>query len=192
MAGCDSTSPEDEPFEDPTLAKFEDLPADPFTSFGPDGRPTGTGNYTFFSLRTNEVVPVADSASTDWDVAFRGTDIIINGGTSGPGDGAAQLIDGIFEEVLEAPENGWMIDSETGPAIPAGSGAGWYNYNPVAMVLTPAPGRIILVRTANGLYAKMRILSYYRGAPDSPTIDSEARYVTFEYLLQPDGSRMFQ
>lgn len=192
LSGCDSNSSDDEDFPDPELTRFEDLPADPFTSVGADGRPAGTGSFTFFSLRDNMMVPGTDSASTNWDIAFRGTDIIINGGASGPGNGAAQIVEGLFEEVTEAPTSGWVADSETGPAIPFGSGNGWYNYNPVAMVLSPFPGRVILVRTADGLYAKMRIISYYRGAPDAPTQDSDARYYTFEYLLQPDGSTILQ
>ena len=192
LAGCDSTDPEEDNFPDPELTRVEDLAADPFTSFGPDGRPAGTGNFTFYSLRDNDVVATSDSASTMWDVAFRGSDILVNGGSSGPGNGAAQLLDGLFEEILEAPEDGWVQDSETGPAIPFGSGNGWYNYNPATMVLSPFPGRVLLIRTADGRYAKMRIVSYYRGAPDAPTQDSEARYITFEYVIQQDGSRSFE
>ena len=90
------------------------------------------------------------------------------------------------------PESGWVQDSESGPAIPFGSGNGWYNYNPAAMVLSPFPGRVLLFRTADGLYAKMRIISYYRGAPDAPDQDSEARYITFEYMIQEDGTRSFE
>ena len=192
LTGCDSNSSNEDEFPDPELTRFEDLAADPFTNVGPDGRPTGTGNFTLFSLSNNAIVANADSATADWDIAFRGTDILINGGTSGPGNGAAQLVDGLFEEVIEAPTEGWVQDGETGPAIPFGSGTGWYNYNPVAMVVSPFPGRVILIRTADGLYAKLRIVSYYRGAPDAPTADDDARYYTFEYLLQPDGSRTLQ
>ena len=192
LSGCDSNSSNEEEFPEPELTRFEDLPADPFTSVGPDGRPTGTGNFTLFSLRENMIIANEDSASADWDIAFRGTDILINSGTSGPGNGAAQLLDGLFEEVLEAPTEGWIQDGETGPAIPFGSGTGWYNYNPAAMVVSPFPGRVILIRTADGLYAKMRIISYYQGAPDAPTVDDAARYYTFEFLLQPDGSRSFE
>lgn len=192
LSACDSNSSDEEEFPAPELTRFEDLPADPFTGVGPDGRPAGTGNFTFFSLRDNAMVAGTDSATTNWDVAFRGTDILINGGSSGPGNGAAQIVEGLFEEVTEAPTDGWVVDSETAPAIPFGSGNGWYNYNPVAMVLSPAPGRVILVRTADGLYAKMRIVSYYRGAPETPTIDSEARYYTIEYVIQQDGSLILE
>lgn len=192
VSGCDSNDPDDETPVDLEVTRFDDLPADPFTGVGPDGRPVGTGRYTFFSLRDNQQVPVSDSASADWDIAFRGTDVLVNGGTSGPGNGAAQVLDGIFEDLAEAPEAGWAVDGAQGPAVPLGSGNGWYNYNPATMIVSPIPGRILLLRTADGLYAKMRIVSYYRGAPDPPTAQSEARYFTLEYVLQPDGTRRFQ
>ena len=35
-------------------------------------------------------VRAADSTGTAWDLGFRGTTIIVNGGTSGPGAGTAQ------------------------------------------------------------------------------------------------------
>ncbi len=149
----------------------------------------GAGLITYFSLRINSVVQ--DSASTDWDMAFQGTTIFINGGISGPGEGGVLVSEALFEEVTEAPTSGYVTDSATGLAIPTGSGGGWYNYNPASMLITPIPGRILVVRTADGRFAKVRILSYYRGAPAEITVDSESRYYTFEYVFQPSGSRIF-
>ena len=153
--------------------------------------PVGTGRYTFFSLRESREVASADSATTEWDIALQGTNILINSGTSGPGQGAAQIVDGIFEEILEAPSTDWSVDGETGPAILPGSGIGWYNYNPAAQTVTPIPGRVLHVKTADGKYAKIRIVSYYQGAPETPTAESTARYYTLDYVFQPDGSRQF-
>lgn len=188
LTACDSTVEEEDTFPDPELTVVEDLPADPFIGFGDDGRPIGNDTFTFYSLRENAVVPAEDSASTQWDIALKGTTILINGGASGPGDGAAQVVEGIFEEILEAPATGWAVDSEAGPAIPTGSGSGWYNYNPATHIISPIPGRVLMIRTADGRYAKMRILSYYEGAPDTPDENSSGRYYTFEYVFQPDGS----
>ena len=56
--------------------------------------------------------------------------------------------------------------------------------------ITPIAGRTIVLTTGEGGYAKVRILSYYRGNPATPSGDS--RYYTFEYVVQPDGSRDFQ
>lgn len=178
----------------------EDIPADPDVTRGPDGS-TPPPNFTFFSLTDGEIVDKADSASTRWDIALAGTTILVNGGTSGPGQGAAQIVNGTFDELNEAPETGFQTDSESGPAIPTGSGNGWYNYtggdNPPAAVL-PIPGRIIVLKTADGNYAKMEILSYYEGNPDTSTEEfanfqtrPAGRHYTFQYVVQPNGSRNF-
>src|SRR6185436_18729473 len=47
------------------------------------------GHFTFYSLRSNAVIGLGDSATNSWDLAFRGTTILVNGGTSGPGNGGA-------------------------------------------------------------------------------------------------------
>ncbi len=196
LPACDSDSVTDDPFlAEVTLA--EDVPADPATGRDPvTGQPVGTtGHFTLFSFANNAIVTsganfsAADSNSTNWDIGFKGTTIIANGGTSGPGQGGAIVREGLFEDLADAPATGYSVDSAQGYAVPSGSGNGWYNYNPVAMVLSPIPGRFIVVRTADGKYAKVRILSYYQGAPDpvDPFSDQE-RYYTFEFVYQPDGS----
>jgi hypothetical protein len=193
--GCDSTDPIDtEPLE---ATLVEDIPADPVTRDpGDEGPGATTGRYTFFSLRENEVIPSADSASTKWDIAFNATTIRVNNGVSGPGEGGVQVVQGLIEEVTEAPADGYDVDSEDGLAIPAGSGNGWYNYSgPPNHLITPIPGRVLVVRTADGRYAKVRLLSYYKGNPSQLPADSEAhpdRHYTFEYVFQPDGSRVLE
>lgn len=190
FTACDSAETVIVP--DPIQAEVvNDLPADPITGFDPDtGQPIGADVFTFFSLRTGAIVPNADSASTAWDLGFKGTTIVVNGGSSGPGEGAAQVVTGSFEEVVEAPAEGYATDSDAGNAIPTGSGNGWYNYNGQLNLITPIPGRVLVIKAADGRYAKVRILSYYEGAPDTPDPTQDtARYYTFEYVFQPDGSR---
>lgn len=185
--GCDD-DPITEDLPPVEAVLVENLPADPIDAS--TDRPVGTGKYTFFSLRENRVVPNADSASTMWDLAFNGTTILTNSGVSGPGEGGAVVVAHPFEEVVEAPADGaFLIDAEGAPAVASSPAGRWYNYNPTTHVVTPVPGRTIVVRTADGRYAKLRILSYYKDNP--ATIDSESvsRYYTFEYLFQPDGSR---
>lgn len=207
LAACDSGEALDEATPVEAIV-VKDLPADPTTPDPQTGRPIGTGRYTFFSLRTGEIVlsydspDRSDSASTTWDLAFQGTNILINGGTSGPGQGAAVVLEVPFDEVPEAPEDeAFRVDGvDECPngiqrAICPGSGNGWYNYDPTTHIITPIPGRTIVVRTADGRYAKVRILSYYKGAPEPGSIDPEthpSRYYTFEYVFQPDGSRRLQ
>ena len=182
---------------DLTVTTAEDVPADPVTRVV-GGRPMGSGQFTFYNLRDGEVVlsssatDRADSNSTAWDLALQGTTIRVNGGTSGPGDGAAYVAEAAFEEITSADAARFQTDASGGLAIPGGSGNGWYTYNANGEnYVRPIPGRTLVIRTADGSgTAKIRILSYYRGNPDLPA-DRDAhpsRYYTFDYVYQPDGS----
>lgn len=150
------------------------------------------GQYTFFSLRTGEPVSQADSASTDWDIAFNGTTILTNSGVSGPGAGGAIILDSSFSGVTLAPSEGYNTDTNESLAIPNGSGNGWYNYNFTTHKITPLPDKTIVIRTADGNhYAKLQIISYYKDNPDLSSEEyqnnSEAypsRYYTFDYVIQ--------
>jgi hypothetical protein len=156
------------------------------------GAPVAARHYTFYSLETKAEVPYTDSASTKWDVAFKGTTILVNGGTSGPGQGQAQVVTGTtYEAQTTAPATGYVADgatSATSKAIPTGSDNGWYNYNPTSHVISPIAGRVILLKTASGKYAKLEIQNYYQGAPANPTGLEPAGYYTFRHSVQFDGS----
>lgn len=151
-----------------------------------------TGHYTFYDLKTNQTVALADSNSTKWDIAFKNTSIIINSGVSGPGNVEAQVVSGVFAELLTAPETGYQKDlAAANLAIKPGSGNGWYNYNATAMTINPIPGKLIVLKTTDGKFAKIQIKSYYQNAPATPDINSVSRYYTFDYVYQPNGSRTF-
>lgn len=176
------------------------LAADPPTGFNPTtGQPIGTtGKYKFFSFKTGEIVPNADSATNKWDLGFRGTTIIVNSPTSGPGTSVVQLVDGIFGELTEAPLEGYKSDDKNATikfAIPTGSGNGWFTATgggpSSPTVVKPIPGKIIVIRTADNRYAKMEILSYYKDAPANPVGTEPSRYYTFRYVYQPNDSRSF-
>lgn len=173
-----------------------DIPANP----QPPGPPTGAlPDYTLFSFETGAIVADSDSTTTNWDIGLSGLSIIVNGGVSGPGSTEAQILTGLFDEITTAPENGYASDTAEGTAIPTGSGNGWYNYNLNGNnVVTPIPGRVIVIRTNDGNYAKFEILNYYKGNPDVTTAEfidfntrPPGRYYTFKYVYQPNGSRDF-
>ena len=198
---CDDTiagnDGEDETSQSVTV---EDLAADPLQSTG-EGRPSGTGRYTFFNLEDSSVVlssselDRADSNSTQWDIAFQATNVLVNGGTSGPGQGAGYVATEPFDALDTVDESMLVTDdaAQGAFAVPPGSGDGWYNYSgPPNHTIAPIPGRTIVVRTADGKrYAKIRILSYYQGNPELPT-DDPSRYYTFDYVLSPSGTSTFE
>jgi hypothetical protein len=153
--------------------------------------PMSGGGFTYFNLKDSTIVGGADTATAKWDIAFRGTTIWINGGTGRFAQAQAQVLTAQdYDDLVLAPDTGWRVDSSsTALAIPAGSGRGWYNYNAMTNIISPIPGVVIALRTADGKYAKMQIQSYYRGAPAVLDMNSASRYYTFRYFYQADGSR---
>jgi len=155
---------------------------------------TGGGSeWVYFNFAENEEVAFADSASAKWDIAFRTTSIICNSGVRGPGNGAIQLLTGVnYAAMEEAPADGYFQEDDISPlAIDKSNASKWYNYNPQTHIITPVPGTVLVLQTADGKYVKVRILSYYQGAPENPTQESKSRHYTFEFVYQPDGTRSF-
>lgn len=160
--------------------------------------PYGYGKFTFYSLRTNSIVPNTDSLTTNWDLAFKGTTIRVNCGTSGIGNGGAYVYSGLYGNLKTIDVNSIKKDTTGANAIPIGSGNGWYYNvaNPINLI-TPIAGRILAIRTADGKFAKVEILNYYKGGvtPASNASDSikafDSRYYTFRYSYQPNGTPNF-
>tara|TARA_Y100000588_G_C14193896_1_gene899283 strand:+ start:648 stop:1277 length:630 start_codon:yes stop_codon:yes gene_type:complete len=182
---CDSDSDDLLPVVSITV---EDLHA---PQEGGQGQPI-SGLFTKFDFDTG----METDNETDWDIAFRATDIIVNGGTSmgttdeptRSGDAGAYIATGTMADVTEVDVNLFTQDSESGYAIISGSGNGWYTYaGPPTYLITPTPGRILVFKTADGKYAKVEILSYYEGAPENPdAFVDQSRYYTFNYVYQPN------
>lgn len=170
---------------------FENLPADPPTGYDPtNGSPLGiTNRFTFFRFSDSSLVAVSDSATTKWDIGFRAQDIIVNAGSSGPGNAAAFIYTGLFDELKEIPADSTFRQDQSGNLA---IGRTWYNYDRVAMILVPKPGKILVIRTADNKFVKMEILSYYKDAPVSPKLTDPARYYTFRYVHQANGTLKFE
>ena len=155
--------------------------------------PTASGAFVRFSFATGTTT----TSDTEWDIAFRGTTILVNGGASTgiteepvrTGDAGVYLVDDTFANVTEVNTSGFAQDSADGLALATGSGNGWYTYDPSVMAILPTPGKVLVFRTNNGRYAKVEILSYYKDSPAVITEDialSDLRYYTFNYVYQPN------
>ena len=176
----------------------KDLPADTVTGLV-NGRPQYAGSITYFSLVDNKIVASTDVASTKWDIAFSSTKILVNCGTSGPGIGGAFVYVGLFDALKTIPaDSNFATDNSNASryAIPQ-TGQTWFIYDEKTRIITPEAGRVLVIRTALGKYAKIEILNYYKGGitPPATASDSEKlstqRYYTFRYAYQPNGSKTF-
>ncbi|MCH2032565.1 MAG: HmuY family protein [Tenacibaculum sp.] len=153
--------------------------------------PVTSGTFTGFSFKTGTIV-----TDGTWDIAFRGTTILVNGGskigglTDEPertGTAALTTITGTFAETIVAPADAasYTQDASGSYALPTGSGNGWYTYagSPTHLI-SPIAGKVFVVRTTDGNYAKMEIVSYYKD--NDPSNADNSRYYTFNYVYNPN------
>ncbi|MGH7540947.1 MAG: HmuY family protein [Gemmatimonadota bacterium] len=170
----------------PPLATFAPTPIDP--------RPAGDSlvvdtvtldardpvAWTRFDFSRGSVV--SDPGPLEWDIAVRRYRIAVNGGAGSPGRAGAIALDLPWDSVREAAPGGYVGASAPlsgDPSVPALDR--WYRYDFLAHTLEPRP-RTYVIRTADGEYAKLRILGYY--CPEATP-----GCLTFEYAYQGDGGR---
>jgi len=163
---------------------------------GGQGQPVG-GEFTKFSFSENKVV-----TTDNWDIAFRGTAIIVNGGAkynaadadepSRTGLGTVSTVSGTFASVTTFPvATSFKADAASVYAIPTGSGNGWYSYNSTTHIISAIAGKVFVVKTHDGKYAKFEILSYYKDAPVTPDATSVSPYYTFNFAYQANSTTTF-
>ncbi|MBT8261117.1 MAG: hypothetical protein HKO92_06150 [Flavobacteriaceae bacterium] len=151
-----------------------------------------SGDFTKFDFSTGATT----TSTTDWDIAFRGTSIIVNGGMSSgatdeperTGNAAAYFENSTLAGVASVNTTLLEQDSVNGAVL-----SDWYTYSgPPTHSINPTAGKIIVLRTRDGKYAKMEILSYYQdGQPNAEY--NNYRYYTFNYVYQPNsGTTIFE
>ncbi len=157
---------------------------------------TDRENWAYIDLTEGETVDIADAVSSlAWDLGFKRTEVIANGGVSGPGKtGALVFKDISFEDVLEAPEGDYVIDTDQITTFARGDG--WYTYtgppnhwvlpNPKVYVLRIARDPKVLPASPYN-YVKVRFIGYY----ENNETKEGSGHITIEYVLQDDGTRFF-
>jgi hypothetical protein len=174
-----------------------DLPGDLENTVG-SGKP-----FTpfYFSLAKNGKVDSTQRKTAAWDIAFAkeyNSYVSINNGSDGsslgaggPGVGALIAVNQAYENVTTAPsDEEFSNNGITAAGWDSGNGNGWYFYDIKTHLAVPIKNRTYILRTAGGKYAKLQLVSMYKGAPAVVTdLNWPAPYFTFRYYLQQDGSR---
>ncbi|WP_420454400.1 HmuY family protein [Rubrivirga sp.] len=152
------------------------------------------GPFTLVSLRDGALVVApeatvrADSASAAWDLGIRGTEVILNGGASGPGGLRGALVAEPFDAVTALPDT-LMADGEgecprgAARVVCHGSGNGWYTY--AGNGVEPVAGRTLVVVRPDGSAAKVRFVRYVLGEEVGGV---RPRFVTLEVVPLGAGS----
>ena len=189
LVGCNS---ETVSHDDPTASTYQPTPPQPQ---GVGARLVGPVVYTidarsrdiwmYFDFARGSVVPVQDLTTEAWDLMFQRYVIKTNGGETNPtGQGALLSVkERDFAAVTTVPDKAEFVTDVHPKNRPTSYNPvmeKWFNYSYLANVLVPK-SLVYLVRTHDGKYAKMRILSYY-------CANKSAGCLTFEYVYQGDGS----
>ncbi len=159
-------------------------------------------DWIYFSFSSGAEVSGVDNSNyqtnTSWDIAFNRYNVRTNGGVSGSGEAAAIDAGEVnYDTVFEAPESGYMLDSSIQivesiatmpPTMMASNGnilfIGTIEFSGPPPVYAPN-NHIYIVKTANGNYAKIKIIGFYNDLGDSG-------YLNFKYTYQSNGSRTFE
>ncbi len=152
-----------------------------------------TGKFEKFSFSEGDTV-----IHENWDVAFSGTTIIVNGGDSYNdnqperiGNAAVYIATGVMSDIRTVDLSKLEQDNTSGPAIVDDlgiSGNGWASYDMSTHIISPIAGRILVFRTHDNKYAKMEIVYYYDSPNPDPSNGDYGGYYTFNYVYQPNDN----
>lgn len=187
IAACGDDEPNPVALEVTSISNFE-APGDVFDFTTQPPTLISAAEIQYFDFSTGTEVTVDDA----WDIGIKGTTIITNGGISGNGGVEATTVSGIFDEMLSMPA-GVTFAADTDQALAINKNTDfadrWYSYN--QGVITPVPGKVILLKDTEGDYVKIEIQCYYRDCPTSPTAGVDNGIYTFRFVHQPDGTGNF-
>lgn len=161
-----------------------------------DHQPDSTTGFSYYSIDTDSYISGSKIQSDQWDLRFRylkdgrqaaSLDLFINSGNVNPsGKTVGAIVNSTFDVVNEVPENLSLQTDDTSATkrIVANdfSGPGLFIYNPSTRTVSINPQKTIIVKTALGNYAKIQILSIYKGSPSTPTMTSAIGYYSFRYV----------
>ncbi|MCD8740989.1 HmuY family protein [Mucilaginibacter roseus] len=184
-----------------------------------DSQPTTPPPVVYFSLENKEEVAAEFKKTARWDISFGSLYNSFIGSNNGKdeknegyganGAGGILILEKPFEEITDVPASGEFSTSATYGTDKLGAfgdGTGWYLYDfngtirgdgseqkkHVAYAMPES--RTLVVRTASGDLAKIKMISCYKDAftPDKWFKDTPHMYFTFEYVLVPKGSTKFE
>gem|GEM_PF-1998914 len=137
------------------------------------GQPSGIAKPIYFSLQKNAEA----KADGDWDIAFTGlaNTLIVSNSKVGTW---MKVLNVDYDKIDRKPSLSYS-EAESGNI--ANYENGWYTYDVQTHVVEPIKGKTIFLRTGNGKYYKIKMISIYEGAPAYPTSSDKTTFLTFQF-----------
>jgi hypothetical protein len=142
-------------------------------------------DWAYFDFSRGKPVQIHDPSSLEWDLAFRRSKVISNGGATNK-FGKAGLIDlkvTDFDKVNKVPLENYVQDVSTRTETENPVLLKWHKYNYLTHKLS-AKKNIYAVRTSDSKYAKVQFLSFYCD-------NKETGCIKMRYSYQGSGSNSF-
>lgn len=174
----------------------------------------------YFSFNTKKEVAATQGKTADWDMAFGGSLTCFISGNNGADAanygvestavGGIAIVEKPFDQVTDIPaasefktgKNVFGLDKEGGRS----TDTGWLLYDETGQIKGDGTAlkkhvaygmpekRTLVIRTAKGDYAKVKMISLYKDAftADKMFLNTPMPFFTFEYVVIPKGSTKFQ
>ena len=142
-------------------------------------------NWVYFDFSRGGVVKIHDKTSLEWDLAFRRSKVISNGGATNK-FGKAGLINlgsPNFDQVVDVPIGNYTPDMSTKTETENPILLKWYSYNYLTHKLS-AKANTYAMKTADSKYAKVKFLNFY-------CANKETGCIKMQYVYQDSGSNQF-
>jgi hypothetical protein len=142
-------------------------------------------NWVYFDFSRGGVVKIHDKTSLEWDLAFRRSKVISNGGATNK-FGKAGLINlgsPNFDQVVDVPIDKYPPDMSTKTETENPILLKWYSYNYLTHKLS-AKANTYAMKTADSKYAKVKFLNFY-------CANKETGCIKMDYVYQDSGSNQF-
>ena len=141
--------------------------------------------WIYFDFSRGKVVDIHDKTSLEWDLAFRRSKVISNGGATNKFGKAGLINLGSlnFDQVVDVPLDNYTPDTATKTETENLILLKWYSYNYLTHKLS-AKSNTYAVKTANHEYVKVKFLDFY-------CTNKETGCIKMQYVYQDNGSNQF-
>lgn len=142
------------------------------------------GKWVFFDFSEGKSKYDVKWSSLDWDIAFQRVNVLTNSGKTNSAGKVGVIDMGHIDinSVVIAPEDSYYIqDTRSWGVVKNTAITRWYEYSTRTHHVT-SKGNVYVIRTADGYFAKMKILDFYCN-------DGSSGCITIEYKYQSNGTR---